>query len=449
MNPTLFFAIFSAFGILYFILGVWASRTVTTSEDYFLASRSLGLWPITFTLIATELGGGMLLGTAEKAYWLGVYGITYTLGICIGFLLLGLGFAAKLRAFNVATTAELFEKYYGSIRLRQVASLLSVATMGGILIGQIIAAKSLLAAVGVHNEFIFIAFWCFVIAYTMAGGLRAVVLTDTIQVLIIIAVFVGIWFTSLFAEPASFFSLETFRQIQQQFDSSSIWSARLLPTLALPALFALIEQDLAQRFFAARSTAIAATSALLAGAFMLLFSLVPIYFGVKANMLGLTLPDGASPLIAVLQYLTNDLVFVFAVCGLIAAITSTADSLLCAISSNIAQDFNTRLPGVTNQLTLSKIVTLGAGIATLVASYLMPHGIIDILISSYELSISCLFVPVFACFFGTNLRRNAAFGAVTCGLIGFVLFRIYPVGIPHEFASLGFSLLGYLVGSIL
>ena len=52
-------------------------------------------------------------------------------------------------------------------------------------------------------------------------------------------------------------------------------------------LAALAEQDLAQRFFAARTKKIATLSALLTGGFMILFALVPIYFGMQAKLLGL------------------------------------------------------------------------------------------------------------------------------------------------------------------
>src|SRR5580692_2559503 len=163
MNAILFLIIFFVLGTLYFCIGLYASRNVKTNDDYFLASRDLGLLPVTFTLIATQLGGGMLLGTAEQAYRVGLWGILYTLGMSLGFLLLGLGFAAKLRSLNVSTTAELFEIKYGSPTLKKIASLLSVTTMCGILVAQVIASKTLLAGLGINNELIFIAFWAFVI----------------------------------------------------------------------------------------------------------------------------------------------------------------------------------------------------------------------------------------------------------------------------------------------
>jgi SSS family solute:Na+ symporter len=449
MNIVLFLSIFSALAIIYFFIGLYASKNIHNNSDYFLASRDLGLWPVTFTLIATQLGGGMLLGTAERAYAIGYWGILYTLGMSVGFLLLGLGFAAKLRSLNVATTAELFETKYHSVTLKKIASLLSITTMCGILVAQVIASKTLLAGLEVHNEYIFLAFWLFVIIYTMMGGLKAVVFTDVAQVWVIILVFTGIFIYSLLSEPSSFFTISSFLDNQNKFllDGSAITTSSLLATIMLPALFSLIEQDLAQRFFAARTQKIAALSAILSSVFLLIFSFIPIYFGMKAQSMGLVVAPGASPLIPVLDALTSQLVLVLAVCAIIAAITSTADSLLCAVSSNVAQDFDLSFTGIKNPLKISQIVTLITGIAALCASYFVSQSIIDVIVSSYEISISCLLVPLLYSYFGDNLKKSAAIGGICAGLLGFVVFRFYPIMIPKEIAAIGLSWIGYQIGN--
>jgi len=368
MSSTLFFTFFIAFIIVYTIIGLFASKKITTVTDYFLAGRDLGLSSVMFTLIATQLGGGMLLGTSQQAYYTGLYGIMYTLGMSLGFLLLGAGFAEKLQSFKVTTTAELFETRYNSIVLKNIASALSVITMSGILIGQIVGSKILLAGLGFFNEPIFIIFWLFTIFYTMVGGLKAVVLTDIFQVMFIIILFGGIFIYSIWTNPQEAITLIN---SQKYFSPAEINTSTLLVTLFMPALFSLIEQDLAQRFFAARTKQIARFAAIGATLFILAFSLIPIYFGMKAQLLGLSIPAGTSPLIPVLQTMTSDFILALAVCAIIAAITSTADSLLCAIASNIAFGFNVSLLAK-NPLSRSKYITLTVGLAALGASYFVP-----------------------------------------------------------------------------
>ncbi|MDR3550880.1 MAG: sodium:solute symporter family protein [Candidatus Babeliales bacterium] len=446
MNIALFLTVFSALTIFYFFIGLHAAKNIKTNTDFFLASRDLGLFPVMFTLIATQLGGGMLLGTAQESYSIGLWGVLYTLGMSLGFLMLGLGFAAKLRSLNVATTAELFQTKYNSPTLKKVASLLSIATMCGLLIAQVIASRALLNGLQINNEAIFLMFWTLIIIYTMVGGLKAVVVTDVAQVWVIILVFSSIFIYSLFGEPASFFSLPSFAAMQDGFSLGNVTPSALLATIMLPALFSLIEQDLAQRFFAARTQRIAALAAIGSSIFLLIFSLVPIYFGMKARMLNLDIMPGASPLIPVIEILTNEYVLIFAVCGIIAAITSTADSLLCAVSSNVAQDFDFSFLGIKNQLRVSQLVTLITGIIALIASYLVSQNIISLLIASYEISVSCLLVPLLFAYFGKNLKKNAAIGAIIGGLAGFIIFRFYPIVLPKEIAALLVSLIGYYVG---
>ncbi|MFH1461963.1 MAG: sodium:solute symporter family protein [bacterium] len=440
----LFLSIFIGLGLIYLLLGLFVSKGIKNNEDYFLAGRKLPLFPLTFTLIATQVGGGMMLGTAAESYKIGYFGVFYTLGISLGFLILGLGLASKLRSFNVSTTAELFEVKYKSVFLRKIASLLSIVTLFGILGAQVVALRSVLCALGLNNEIVFIAFWLFIIIYTMIGGLKAVAITDTFQVLFLLIVFSILFITTLMSEPASFFSLSSFISRQNLFNGENFSFLTLFPVIFNPMMFSLIEQDLAQRFFSAKTKRIAAISAGLAGLFMISFSLVPVYFGMKAKLSGLALVAGANPLVVTINSIANNLFLSLVVCGLAAAITSTADSLLCAISSNICQDFEFSFIKM-NKLKLSKIVTFVVGILAMIVAY-FSNDIIGILIQSYELSISCLFVPFFLCYFKKNLNKKAAGLSIIFGFLGFILFRIFVLPIPKELASLTLSFGGYLIG---
>ena len=120
MTPSLIALSLLALILFYLFFGFFSSRTVKSTKDYFLAGRDLGIFPITFTLVATQLGGGMLLGTSQEAYVAGIYGILYTVGITLGFLMLGCGLAAQLQSLNINTTAELFETHFNQRRSKKL-----------------------------------------------------------------------------------------------------------------------------------------------------------------------------------------------------------------------------------------------------------------------------------------------------------------------------------------
>lgn len=443
MSLALFISVFFILTIFYTIVGIMASRNVSTTSDYFLAGRNLGLMSITFTLIATQLGGGMLLGTSQEAYTIGLYGLLYTLGMSIGFLILGLGFAGRLQAMNVSTTAEIFETKYKSVNLKKIASILSIITLWGLLIGQVVASKSILIGLGFPSDIPFLLFWAFVIGYTMIGGLHAVVMTDLFQVLFIILIFGGIFLYLLFSDPQSF--INTLKN-KDLFISQPLSIATIISTFSMPILFSLIEQDLAQRFFAARTKRIAALSAIGASFFLIVFALIPVYFGMQAKVSELVVPAGGSPLIPFIESFTSEFILVLALCGIIAAVTSTADSLLCAISSNLAQDFDFSWTGIKNKLHVSQIVTLLVGLGALIGSYFVPQNIIGILIGSYELSVSCLLVPLVVAYFKKEVKKGAALYSMACGLFGFFAIIFWKTPFPSVIFPLSFSTLGYIIG---
>lgn len=196
MEKFLFYIIFLLLGVVYFCMAYFISKSVKSVEDYFLADRKLNLFQVSISLIATQLGGGFILGTSEKAYSQGYFGLFYVLGICLGLIMLACGMAAKLRAFGVNTTAQLFEVYYKSITLKRIASLCSIMSLTGIFAAQIIGSRALMVSLGVYNPIIFIGFWALIISYAIIGGLKAIVQNDIFQLAVIILVFVGLFESS-------------------------------------------------------------------------------------------------------------------------------------------------------------------------------------------------------------------------------------------------------------
>jgi len=448
MDTSVFIAAFSILTIIYFFIGIHASKKVKNTTDYFLAGRNLGFFAVAFTLIATQLGGGFFVGMGEESYKMGFFGVFYALSMAIGFLLLSCGFASKMQALGVATTAEIFQTHYKSSFLKKFASLLSIATMSGLLIGQIVASKELLKFAlgsGPMTQFFFILFWIFVITYTIVGGLKAVVMTDIFQVAIILFLFWGVFIYSLITMSNTWFLQNAWQTQQFLFPISYKDILILLPTLIMPALFSLIEQDLAQRFFAARSKRVATLSAFAASITLIVCSLIPVYFGMMTKVKGLSLIPGASPLLPSIAYATNSTVVALIFCALVAAITSTADSLLCAISSNIAQDFKISYFKIKNKLRFSQIITCITGFVAFIVSYFFNQNIIEILASSYEISVSALFVPLIFAYFKKDLKQTAAYLSVASGFSTFLVFKFYPM-LGSSIIILALSLTGYLIG---
>jgi SSS family solute:Na+ symporter len=434
MNITVFIVSLFLLQIICFFVGKKASQQISSQEDYFLAGKALRFFPLLMTLIATQIGGGLILGSAEEAFRYGWVVLLYPMGACLGLLVLASGVGRKMAQFNVSTVASLFEVVYGSKKLKKIASLLSIISLFMILIGQVIASKKFMASLNFDSNFIFFAFWGIVILYTVMGGLKAVVATDIIQALFFIAVFIlCVVYTLVFDS----FSL-TSANFAGNFEFDS---AKFTGWLLMPLLFMVIEQDMAQRMFAAKSGKVVSLATGFAAIAILLIAAIPVFYGVLGNAMGFKPLTGASIFMQVVQLTSSPILMALVATAIIAAIISTADSLMNAISSNIAQDFNFKGLDVKR----SQWITLAIGVLALAGSFYF-NSIVGILIQSYELSVSCLFVPVFAALFIKKGNQQSALYSILFGALAFFFLRVDFM--PKEILSLLVSFTGFAIGEI-
>jgi solute:Na+ symporter, SSS family len=437
VNIFLFVLLLFGFQALCLGVGTSVARGMKTREDYFLAGRRLGFWPLMMTFFATQVGGGLVLGSAQEGFRYGWPVLFYSLGGALGLIALGLGVGRKLASFRVATVAQILEQVYGSRMLRRGAALLSVVSLFMMLVAQIVASSHFLAGIGVNSRLVLLACWSFVIIYTVMGGLRAVVMTDLVQGLFIAAVLMLslVWGWKGGALPLSHpFQWEPFQ----------VASGKLCGWFLMPLLFMLIEQDVGQRCFSANSARSISRATLWAGMATLLLCVMPISFGVGAQILGLEVAPGSSVLMAVVAATTNPWITALVGCAVVAALVSTADSMINAISSNLSHDFGwVARRGVRTARQLTALIA----VAAFGCSFYFSQ-ILDLLVLSCEVSVSCLFVPLIMALF----RRGhflCALLAVVSGAAAFVLFRTVSLPFPREIATVLVSLAGYGVGELI
>ena len=432
---------FFLFGLqcLFWVIGRLSSKHLSNKKDYFLAGKTVSLFPLMMTFFATQVGGGTILGAADEAYRYGWFVLFYPLGASLGLILLGCGVGKKMASFPISTTAQIFEIAYGSSSLKKVASSLSILSLFMILLAQIIASKEFLTSLGIQSSLFFIVFWAIVIFYTAQGGLKAVISTDVVQALFFSVIFFLCLGWATFSHPASLsISLS-------QLNHTPFLSKKLLGWLFMPLLFMLIEQDMGQRCFSGANAKVISRASFLAGICTMIICTIPIFFGSLAKSQGYPIPKGESVLINAISQTTTPLLTAFAGCAILAATISTATSLINAISSNISNDFTLSFLK-SKPVSSAKAITCFISILAIYASFYFV-GIVDVLMQSYELSVSCLFVPtLFALFTKKNLPSFVAWLAILFGACSFFLFRIYPISYPKEIIHVLFSLLGYTLG---
>ena len=157
------------------------------TEDYFLAGKSLPWWAIGASLIAANISAEQIIGMSGQGYAVGLAIAAYEWQAAIVLIIVAKYFLPIFLKRNIYTMPQFLESRYGSgvktmmsfywIALFTAVNLTTVLWLGALAINTLtgLALVPAMAALG-----------AFAVAYSMYGGLKAVALTDIIQVVILI-----------------------------------------------------------------------------------------------------------------------------------------------------------------------------------------------------------------------------------------------------------------------
>jgi SSS family solute:Na+ symporter len=169
-------------------LGLWASRGIRTSRDFFLAGKSIPWWAAGMSLVVSDIGAKDMVGLAGDGYRYGVVMMNFDFVGCIfPVLLAAFLFMPFFWDSGVYTIPEyLGRRYNVSVRtfFAVVWALFMVGTVATILVSAAAMFEALLGwsfwfSVGITSVLVGL--------YTAAGGLRAVVVTEVFSCVILIA----------------------------------------------------------------------------------------------------------------------------------------------------------------------------------------------------------------------------------------------------------------------
>ncbi|RHU67228.1 sodium:solute symporter family protein [Ruminococcaceae bacterium TF06-43] len=446
--------------VILFAVGIYYSKKNATISDFLLAGKSLGVIAATLTISASLFGGGLLTGTAQKAYNSGpmmyVYGI---FGSGFG-LLLASFLVKKMKDFsNFGTITEYLETRYNSKFLRSASAFLSMVALIALVGSQVGAAVGIMNALGMKNTTIAALFACIVIiALTSMGGLMAVTVTDGFQ---IILVMVGVvWITvaalgdigGLSGLNASLTAIQS--ELPEGYnvfmDSEKFKS---LLWMILPGLmYIMIGQDIYQRLFACKDHKTAIKASVCSAVLVCIVSVMPVTLGLIARVKHPELATAGTSAAAFATIAMSTLpgwAVGIIIAAALSAIFSTADSCLSAAASHFMTDLY--LPYIGKNVdtkdrrlvTISRAFTVIAGLAAVGVSMLLPT-ILDGCFYAYYIYTSGVFCPIV---FGVFWKKATKQGAIA-GLLAGGLFMMYALLTGFSVAGIGGELLSGIVSAI-
>lgn len=436
------------------------------SEDYFLGSRNF-IWPlIGFSLIATNASGASFVGLAGAGYDQGISVYAYewmTTVILVIFIFFLLPFYLRSRVYTLPEFLE--RRFDGRAR---------IAFSGfNLFANMFIDMAAALYAGGIAIQAIFPQFNLFSIVavlailagvYTAIGGLSSVMVSDTIQAIVVLVG--GALVFALVLNEAGGWQAATQPATEEQMslilpaDHPDLpWPGLFLGVLLNGLYYWTTNQLVVQRSLGARNLDHGRWGSIFAGFMKLSFLFLFILPGTFALGIfpDLENPDLVFPLLAfeLLPVGIRGLLLA----ALVAAVTSTVDSILNSASTLVTIDFVQNFRPQTSQaslVTIGRIATVGALIVAIIwapslASFSSLYGYLQSVLAYITPPIVATFLLGIM---WPRITATAAFTTlvtlVPLGVLFFIVNEILPEEAPIQFlyaAGVSFAIsLIFLVG---
>ena len=384
---TLDLAIVGIYAVSIFALAQWVSRERDShkkdAQDYFLAGRALPWWAIGTSLIAANISAEQIIGMSGSGYVIGLGIASYEWMAALTLIIVGKFFLPIFLKNGIYTMPEFLEKRYSpSVRTVMAIFWLGVYVFVNLTAILWLGATAVHTVAGIEVQTAVIALAVFAGLYALYGGLKAVALTDIVQVSLLVLGGLVISYLALNRISAGAGVLAGFHELTLRFPSKfDMILSRDNPNYKdLPGLSVLLggmwvmnvsywgfNQYIIQRALAAKDIREAQKGIVLAAFLKLLMPIIIVLPGIAAIALApnLARPDEAYPhLMAMLP--SGVLGVVFA--ALIAAIVASMGSKINSIATIFTMDVYRPLRPQTSPQRLVLIGRLTAVVALVIAT---------------------------------------------------------------------------------
>lgn len=186
--------IFVAYLALTVFIGLFKSRQGKDIEAYYLGNRSIPWWAVGFSVMATQASAITFIGTTGQAFNDGMRFIQIYLPLPFVVIILCMTFAPFFYRARVYTAYEYLERRFDT-KTRALTSFLFQCSRG-MSVGIVIYAPSVVLSImlGWNERWTILIMGATTLVYTAMGGVRAVVWTDTMQmILMFVGLFAGLY----------------------------------------------------------------------------------------------------------------------------------------------------------------------------------------------------------------------------------------------------------------
>ncbi|PZV84614.1 SSS family solute:Na+ symporter [Algoriphagus aquaeductus] len=422
--------IFIAYMLAMLGVGYFYMKKNTSQEDYYVGGRKIGSLHIGLSVVATDVGGGFSIGLGGLGFAMGLSGSWMLFTGLIGAWMAAVILIPRVKsdpAFSKFFTFPQIIGYLFDSKAAKVAAVICFLGYLGFTSSQLLAGAKLAAGTFPELEIstALLIMGVIAVVYTVMGGLKAVIYTDTVQWIILMLGLIGIglplaysfvggWQGITETLPPEFFSLT-----QLSWQDLVNWGVTIIPIW-------FVGMTLYQRIFAARNVQSAKKAWFIAGLFewpimaflgvsLGLLSRVAVEQGALENFTAQMDPEMGLPVL-LSQILPAGLMGLM-MSAYFSAVLSTADSCLMAASGNLTTDLIGKYFGNlphSKEVRLSQLLTLVIGVLAVLLAWQMTE-VLSLMLYSYAFMVSGLLVPVIA---GLFFKKRNPRAAVTAMILG-------------------------------
>lgn len=166
------------------VVGAWFGRRQRDAHDYFLAGHGIPWWAICFSVVATETSALTFISVPGTAYAGDFWFLQLAFGYLIGRIVIAALLLPRYFAGELETAYALIEHRFGPVARRFGSSIFLVTRAFGDSVRVFAAAIPITLITGLPYWQAILATGIVTLAYTLYGGLRAVVWVDVLQMIV-------------------------------------------------------------------------------------------------------------------------------------------------------------------------------------------------------------------------------------------------------------------------
>ena len=348
-GTSLDYIVIVAYFVVIVAFGLWFGRYTHTTKDFFFGGQRFAWWIIAFSAIATTVGSYSFIKYSEAGYKYGISSSQSYLNDWFWVPILLLVWLPILYFGRIQSVPEYFERRFGTANRFAAVAIILLYLVGYVGVNLYTTGVAMQSVLGWPVMIGAIVTALIVMCYMFAGGQTSVIMTDLVQGVILLVAGIGVFLVGV-AHLGGFIDFwallpKSHRYIFSEFstpDKFSFVGIYAQDGLANTGAFMLMNQGMIMRFLSMKSVADARKMTV---AWLLVLSplaCIAVSGGgwVARAMVerGEIATQANSAFVDAAHFLCAPGVFGFVLAALTAALMSTADTLVTAVSSIVIND---------------------------------------------------------------------------------------------------------------